>query len=250
MKGRRVFLAAFAGLSVMSAGFGQAAAQPDPAVDPRQAICRIVDEVAEANRLPASFLARVLWHESRLQTDAVSRAGAEGIAQFMPTTAAERGLADPRAAIPSIVQAGRFLAELRARFGNLGLAAAGYNAGPGRVAKWLQAQSELPSETRRYVLAVTGHPAEDWIDRGGSRHPEGIDGRPCLGVTAELAQSTSGRAGASAWRAGLDRVLARASALAAAAPRPRPLQRDPPAAAETLCHTIRFLGARCTVDER
>jgi hypothetical protein len=48
------------------------------------------------------------------------------------------------------------------RFGNLGLAAAAYNAGPQRVQDWLAARGGLPKETRRYVEIVTGHSAEEW----------------------------------------------------------------------------------------
>src|SRR5205814_6611619 len=64
---------------------------------------------------------------------AVSPKGAEGIAQFMPGTAAERGLANPFDPEQAIPHAARFLAELKRRFGNLGMAAAAYNAGPARV---------------------------------------------------------------------------------------------------------------------
>ena len=52
--------------------------------------------------------------------------------------------------------------ELRAQFGNLGLAAAAYNAGPQRVQDWLAKKRTLPSETRAYVRTVTGRPADEW----------------------------------------------------------------------------------------
>src|SRR5207237_4280871 len=113
------------------------------------------------HRLPAGFLTPSLWQASRFRTDVISPAGAEGVAQFVPQAAAERGLAGPYDAGPAIAQAARFLAELGGRFGNLGLAAAAYNAGPARVAKFLRAQSDLPEETRLYVLAVTGRPVAD-----------------------------------------------------------------------------------------
>src|SRR5438309_4132087 len=113
---------------------GVLAAPPAAALDTasslRQAICQMVDGAAEANRLPAAFLTRILWQESRFRTDVISPAGAQGVAQFMPQTAAERGLADPYDPGPAIAQAARLLAELGGRFGNLGLAAAAYNAGP------------------------------------------------------------------------------------------------------------------------
>jgi hypothetical protein len=93
---------------------------------------------------------------------AVSPVGAQGIAQFMPGTAAERGLTapfDPHQALPKSAE---FLAELRQRFGNLGLAAAAYNAGPQRVTGWLAGRRSLPLETRNYVMAITGYGADLW----------------------------------------------------------------------------------------
>ena len=55
-----------------------------------------------------------------------------------------------------------YLRDLRTRFGNLGLAAAAYNAGPQRVQDWLSARGGLPKETRHYVQIVTGHSADEW----------------------------------------------------------------------------------------
>lgn len=46
----------------------------------------------------------------------------------------------------------------------LGLAAAAYNAGSGRIQKWLARQSDLPQETRAYVRIITGTRGEDWIE--------------------------------------------------------------------------------------
>jgi Transglycosylase SLT domain len=125
-------------------------------------VCRIIDSSALAQHLPVAFLTQLIWQESNFRPDAVSPVGARGIAQFMPGTAAERGLAnpdDPEAAIP---KAAELLASLRQRFGNLGLAAAAYNAGATRVASWLAGAGQLPSETRDYVMIVTRHPLEDW----------------------------------------------------------------------------------------
>ena len=59
----------------------------------------------------------------------------------------------------------KFLRKLRDDVGNLGLAAAAYNAGPGRIQKWLARESELPRETRDYVRIITGTKAEDWTER-------------------------------------------------------------------------------------
>jgi hypothetical protein len=87
---------------------------------------------------------------------------AQGIAQFMPGTAAERGLLDPFNPVEALPKSAEFLAELRDQFGNLGLAAAAYNAGPRRVHDFLAGTRGLPPETRNYVQAVTGMSVDDW----------------------------------------------------------------------------------------
>jgi hypothetical protein len=125
-------------------------------------ICRTVQQAAAENQLPVNFFARVIWQESRFNARAVGRKGAEGIAQFMPKTADSRGLADPFDPISSLANAARYLGDLRKRLGNLGLAAAGYNAGPGRVREWLDGRRALPSQTRNYVAVTTGWTADEW----------------------------------------------------------------------------------------
>ena len=119
-------------------------------------------KAAAAFELPASFFARLIWQESRFDPRAVSPAGALGIAQFMPATARWRGLADPFAPDVALQESARWLRELWSQFGNLGLAAAAYNAGPARVTQWLKDRSNLPAETRAYVRIVTGHDVEIW----------------------------------------------------------------------------------------
>jgi hypothetical protein len=64
------------------------------------------------------------------------------------------------------------LCELRDRFGNLGLAAAAYNAGPGRVSAWLASHRPLPGETRNYVAMVTGWTADEWASASPPQKPE------------------------------------------------------------------------------
>jgi hypothetical protein len=54
------------------------------------------------------------------------------------------------------------LNEFKQHFGNLGLAAAAYNAGPERVRRWLAGEARLPQETLNYVRIVTGREAADW----------------------------------------------------------------------------------------
>lgn len=125
--------------------------------------CAEIASAAKSFGLPQKFLTRLLWQESRFNPQAVSSAGAQGIAQFMPGTAQWRGLDDPFDTAQSIQHSGRWLGELRQQFGNLGLAAAAYNAGPARVQGWLGGERALPEETRDYVRIVTGRAAEDWV---------------------------------------------------------------------------------------
>jgi hypothetical protein len=134
----------------------------DAPVAPTAPWAHVIAQAAQDNGLPPAFLTRLLNQESTMFTLAVSRAGAMGIAQFMPGTAAARGLDDPFDPFKAIPAAARYLADLRRQFGNLGLAAAAYNAGAGRVSAWLRGSSDLPAETRDYVLRITGFSAEDW----------------------------------------------------------------------------------------
>lgn len=130
---------------------------PDP-------ICEAIRDAAVEHDIPIGFLARLLWQESRFRAEEVSNAGARGIAQFMPQTAVEVGLKDPFDPLQAIPASARFLRKLQDQFGNLGLAAAAYNAGGGRIEKWLSRRASLPKETRDYVKIITGHKAEAWTD--------------------------------------------------------------------------------------
>jgi len=68
---------------------------------------------------------------------------------------------------------------LKSQFGNLGLAAAAYNAGPKRVADWLAGHRGLPRETQAYVLIVTGYASQEWITPGDRTSLNQPDGVPC-----------------------------------------------------------------------
>ena len=125
-------------------------------------LCNALFTSAEDNALPVPFFANLIWQESRLQLNSVSRAGALGIAQFMPEVAVEVGLHDPFDPQQALPASARLLHELRQQFGNLGFVAAAYNAGPHRVADWLDHGRALPQETKTYVLRVTGRSAEAW----------------------------------------------------------------------------------------
>jgi Transglycosylase SLT domain len=146
----------------------------------RDSICQALALAAAANDLPVEFFTRLIWQESRFKPEAISPAGAQGVAQFMPGTARLRGLEDPFDPLPAIAKSAQLLRDLHREFGNLGLAAAAYNAGPGRVHDWLGGRRTLPGETRAYVRIVTGRSAEEWA--GGQKDLVEIamaKGTPC-----------------------------------------------------------------------
>src|SRR5882672_7330848 len=153
----------------------ESATEPGPPLPPAKpqtvasenSLCLMIESAARSHDLPVEFFARVIWQESRFRADAVgpvTRSGqrAQGIAQFMPGTAAERSLLDPFDPVQALPKSAEFLKELREQFGNLGLAAAAYNAGPGRVRGWLAGTGNMPQETRSYVAAITGRTVDDW----------------------------------------------------------------------------------------
>jgi hypothetical protein len=158
--------------------------------DLRESVCLMIESAARAHNLPLEFFARVIWQESRFQPNVVgprTRSGdrAQGIAQFMPRTAAERGLFDPFDPVQALPKSAEFLRELADQFGNLGLAAAAYNAGPGRVREFLSARRPLPAETRNYVLAITGIPVDEWA-ASGKREPKPVPKAGCGELMALL----------------------------------------------------------------
>lgn len=140
----------------------------------QQSLCLLLESAAHANDLPTEFFVRLVWQESRFRPDAIgpiTRNGkrALGIAQFMPGTATERNLLDPINPVQALPKAAEFLKELRRQFGNIGLAAAAYNAGATRIREWMDGKASIPSETRAYVFAITGATVDEWA--GGAEVP-------------------------------------------------------------------------------
>jgi hypothetical protein len=164
--------------------------------DAQTSLCLLLESAAQANGLPVEFFARVIWQESRFRPDAVgpiTRSGqrAQGIAQFMPGTAAERNLLNPLDPIQALPKSAEFLHDLRGEFGNLGLAAAAYNAGPRRVREWLAGTGPMPAETRAYVLAITGSSVEQWSKAGADADRKQEQGPACGTLMALLKREPS-----------------------------------------------------------
>ncbi|MBB4040724.1 hypothetical protein GGR34_002381 [Microvirga flocculans] len=174
-------------------GCGAAWADPGASGETvEQALCRLIEGAAQSYRIPHELLTKLIWQESSFRAHVVSPAGAQGIAQFMPGTARERGLIDPFDPEQAIPKAAELIAHLADRFGNLGLAAAAYNGGPSRVASWLAGEAELPAETQRYVVAITGRTAQDWAADSGEaksanrQDPDGTEQPTCQQIVASL----------------------------------------------------------------
>ena len=113
-----------------------------------------VHELARRFDLSPALLEAVVWQESRWRTNAVSPAGARGLAQLMPGTARELGV-NPDDPFANLEGGARYLREQLDRFdGNLEKALAAYNAGPGRVER----AGGIPRirETQEYVAAIIG----------------------------------------------------------------------------------------------
>lgn len=137
-----------------------------------------VASAAIANGLAPTLLAALLRTESGFDGRAVSPAGAQGIAQFMPATARGMGLRDPFDPAAAIPAAARLLAGHVRAFGSVALALAAYNAGPGAVERY----GGIPPypETRAYVariLALAGGAGLVGTAPGGGVRLLRVDGR-------------------------------------------------------------------------
>ena len=113
-----------------------------------------ISRAAQRWNVGAALLAAQLYQESRFNPNAVSAAGAQGIAQFMPGTAKAYNLADPFDGEAAILAQAHLMHDLLKQLGSVPLALAAYNAGPGAVA----ACGCIPAipETTAYVAAILG----------------------------------------------------------------------------------------------
>jgi hypothetical protein len=118
-------------------------------VDYRQA----ARDAARRHGVPEDLFLRVIQQESAFNPTAVSSAGAYGLAQLMPGTAADLGV-DPRDPLQNLEGGARYLRQQLDTFGDPALALAAYNAGPGRVRQY----GGIPpfEETQNYVNRILG----------------------------------------------------------------------------------------------
>ncbi len=124
------------------------------------AVQEIVEQASAEHQLDPSLVNAIIWVESRFDVQAKSPAGARGLMQLMPSTAAylakRMGEPRPRASDPEFnVRAGcLYLSEMIRKFGDERAAVAAYHAGPGNVAKWTAAGTEFPEYSQTYVAKV------------------------------------------------------------------------------------------------
>lgn len=154
----------------------------------REEVCGAVVAETRKHDIPAAFFIRLLYLESGFRPGAISPSGALGVAQFTPETAADRRLDNPFDPLQAIPASARMLRDMHRKFGNLGLAAAAYNAGPKRVQDWVVNKTPLPPETQNYVKSITGRPVELWtVAEAGSPAVKLPQAAPCQETAGLLA---------------------------------------------------------------
>ena len=246
-------------------------------------ICAAIETFATIHALPTDYFARLIWRESLFRADAVSPKGAQGIAQFIPSTARLRGLNNSFDALEALARSAEYLSLLRDRYGNLGLASAAYNAGEAGLESFL-ATGRLPFETRAYVTAITAHSVETWKDDPPKQPDFRLDrDKPFLDACVALASTRRMKEPVfedeGTWApwgvqlsAHFDKAVARRLFSAAVAQLPTPLKDEKPliqrerdrsfgsrprytarigrqtrAEADKVCATIQSHGGACTV---
>lgn len=141
--------------------------QPAPAVEIKMAAVAASDyrgaarQAASQAGISQDYFVRQIQAESGFNPNAVSGVGAQGIAQFMPATAASMGI-NPNDPVAALNGAARWMGSLNGQFGgNYAKALAAYNAGPGAVQSAVRAGggnwlSLMPAETQNYVHQIMG----------------------------------------------------------------------------------------------
>lgn len=111
---------------------------------------RLIADASTSSGTDPALVKAIVANESGFDPLATSPAGAQGLMQLMPVTAAENGVRDPYDAAQNVAGGTRYFARLLTRFnGDVPTALAAYNAGPEAVDG-----GKLPAETQTYVRSV------------------------------------------------------------------------------------------------
>jgi soluble lytic murein transglycosylase-like protein len=114
----------------------------------------LASQAAGRYGIPADLFLRQIKQESGFDPRAVSKAGAQGLGQLMPGTAADLGVTDPFDPAQNLDGAARYMRQMYDKYGDWGMALAAYNAGPGTVDKY----GGVPpfEETQNYLATIMG----------------------------------------------------------------------------------------------
>lgn len=149
-----------AGLAALAFAVASPASAATPAATVSSAIATHIAEAAERFAIPERWIRAVMQAESAGQIRAVSRAGAMGLMQIMPSTWAElrtrhRLGSDPFEPRANILAGAAYLRAMLDRYGDPQYMLAAYNAGPNRLDQHLAGKRFLPTETRAYLTKLT-----------------------------------------------------------------------------------------------
>lgn len=114
-----------------------------------------VSSASQTYGVDPDLIQKVIETESNLNPNATSTAGAQGLMQLMPETAAELGVSDPFNPSENVHGGTKYLSQLLSKYdGNVTLALMGYNWGMGRVDEWLANGGNVPKETKLYIKKI------------------------------------------------------------------------------------------------
>ncbi len=162
----------------------------------------IFEEAASAYNVSVNLIKAVAKAESGFNPNAVSKSGAIGVMQLMPSTARSLGVTDPYDARQNIMGGTKYLRQNLDRFnGNVSLALAAYNAGPNAVQKY----GGIPpyQETQNYVRIVTSYMGGAPIYSGKMVTTGGSSGSSLNGLSGLSAYGSLGSLAAYGSAAGL-----------------------------------------------